>query len=130
MLDWEHDLPEPFFSDSVRHSKSGDVSVVLGSSLQIQPANKLPTYSQTTVIINLSKTKMDKKADLIINGKCDEVMVKVMKELDIPVPHYTAPKLVPTSNNKLPAAAKRPAKRKSKNVDSLSPVKQPKSEDA
>ena len=64
---------------------------MLGSSLQIQPANKLPTYSAETVIINLSKTKMDKKANIIINGKCDHVMKKIMEKLQISVSDWKTP---------------------------------------
>ena len=37
VLDWEHDLPEPFYSDSISKCKKADLSIVLGSSLQIQP---------------------------------------------------------------------------------------------
>ena len=43
------------------------------------------------VIVNLSKTKMDHKADLIINAKCDEVMELVMEHLAIKVPVFDQP---------------------------------------
>ena len=39
---------------------------------QIQPANQLPTYTKKNggkiVIVNLQKTNLDKKADLVIHG--------------------------------------------------------------
>ena len=41
VLDWEHDLPEPFYSDSISKCKKADLSIVLGSSLQIQPGKFL-----------------------------------------------------------------------------------------
>ena len=37
VLDWEHDLPEPWYTDSTKICKKADLSIVLGSSLQIQP---------------------------------------------------------------------------------------------
>jgi hypothetical protein len=83
VLDWEHDLPEPFFSDSWAQSEAADLSIVLGSSLQIQPANTLPTLSKKMAIINLSNTKMDRKANLIIKSKCDFAVEMLMKKLDI-----------------------------------------------
>ena len=43
------------------------------------------------VIVNLSKTKMDHKADLIINAKCDAVMELVMEHLAIKVPVFEQP---------------------------------------
>ena len=106
VLDWEHDLPEPWYTDSTKICKKADLSIVLGSSLQIQPgkrsfynkisnakhlANTLPTTSKKMVIVNLSKTKMDAKADLIINAKCDQVMRLVMAELAIKVPKFEGP---------------------------------------
>ena len=51
----------------------------------------LPTTSKKMVIVNLSKTKMDHKADLIINAKCDEVMELVMEHLAIKVPVFDQP---------------------------------------
>ena len=54
-------------------------------------ANVLPTTSKKMVIVNLSKTKMDHKADLIINAKCDEVMQLVMEHLAMKVPAFDKP---------------------------------------
>lgn len=97
VLDWEHDLPEPFFSDSWAQSEAADLSIVLGSSLQIQPANTLPTLSKNMVIINLSNTKMDRKANLIIKSKCDFAVELLMKKLDIEIPEFSTPLIVEKS---------------------------------
>ena len=51
------------------------------------------------VIVNLSKTKMDTKADLIINAKCDQVMELVMAELAIKVPKFEGPIINHTSTH-------------------------------
>ena len=49
--------------------------------------------SKKMVIVNLSTTKMDKKADLIIHAKCDDIMRMVIEQLPIKVPQYTGPTL-------------------------------------
>ena len=41
------------------------------------------------MIINLQKTPKDRKADLVIHAKCDEVMQQVMAQLRMPLPAYT-----------------------------------------
>ena len=41
------------------------------------------------MIVNLQQTPKDKKANLVIHAKCDEVMQGVMLRLGIKVPVYT-----------------------------------------
>ena len=41
VLDWEHELPVDEFDTSFSESKTAKLNLVLGSSLQIQPANKI-----------------------------------------------------------------------------------------
>ena len=62
--------------------------------LEIPKANKLPTMSKKMAIINLSKTKMDSKSKLIINGKCDQVMKMVMNGLNLEPEKYFGPSVV------------------------------------
>lgn len=59
-----------------------DLSIVLGSSLNVEPAASLPFKSKTrsrtlnakSVIVNLQATPRDEDADLVIHATCDEVM--------------------------------------------------------
>ena len=70
-----------------------DLTVVLGSSLQVTPASDLPFRSKRrlrsqsglerpkAVIVNLQTTPRDEEADLLIRGTCNDVMDAVAKTL-------------------------------------------------
>ena len=95
VLDWEHELPEIDLSLSDSHSVLADLSIVIGLTLQIVPAGTMPTdvkkynpESGNLVIINLQPTKHDKKADLIIRCKVDEVFERLFEHLDDKIPEY------------------------------------------
>lgn len=115
ILDWEQNLPDKELDSAIAHSKKADLAICLGTTLQINPAGKLPlnvlkkgrqnrkrkhdqinndTANASTpkpgklVIVNLQKTKHDAKANLIIHGKIDRVMELLCAELGIQVPSY------------------------------------------
>lgn len=92
ILDWEHSLPNDDLTLSDLHSSVADLSICLGTTLQIIPSGNLPLYTKKyggrLVICNLQLTKHDKKADLIINGKIDDIMTNVMKTLGLEIPEY------------------------------------------
>mmetsp|Transcript_11146 Transcript_11146/g.15541 ORF Transcript_11146/g.15541 Transcript_11146/m.15541 type:complete len:328 (-) Transcript_11146:199-1182(-) len=92
-LDWEDVLPEPDFSRANQHSEKATLSVTLGTSLQIQPANEMPLAgmqakpdSAKLVIVNLQKTPFDEEASLVIHAKVDEVMKGLLKALGLAEP--------------------------------------------
>ncbi|EFJ49104.1 hypothetical protein VOLCADRAFT_59916, partial [Volvox carteri f. nagariensis] len=92
ILDWDTPLPEDELGEAVRHAEEADVALVLGTSLQIQPANEIPTLTRDgggkMVIVNLQKTPKDRRANLIIRSRVDLVMALLMKELGMQVPPY------------------------------------------
>ena len=94
MLDWEGELPDSDLSLSDSHSVLADLSIVMGSTLQIIPAGNMPTYTKKydqkgkLVICNLQPTKHDKKADLNIHTYVDDVMEMLMKNLGLEIPQY------------------------------------------
>lgn len=75
------------------NARKADLCLVLGSSLRVPPASNVPTMvgkkkSAKLVICNLQDTDLDDKAKLRIHAKSDELMVRVMALLDIPIPSF------------------------------------------
>ncbi|KZS21532.1 NAD-dependent deacetylase sirtuin-6 [Daphnia magna] len=99
ILDWEHELPVRDLGLADIHSNVADLSICLGTTLQIVPSGTLPLATKRKggrlVIINLQPTKWDKKADLVINTYVDDVMKLLLKELNTPFLPYD-PKCDPT----------------------------------
>ncbi|EIE25513.1 SIR2-family protein HDAC1 [Coccomyxa subellipsoidea C-169] len=92
ILDWEDALPEDELTASEDAVSAADLAICLGTSLQITPACNLPLRTPKAggklVIINLQATPKDKKASLVIHGRADEVMRRVMANLAFPIPSY------------------------------------------
>uniref|UniRef100_A0A8C6J994 protein acetyllysine N-acetyltransferase n=1 Tax=Melopsittacus undulatus TaxID=13146 RepID=A0A8C6J994_MELUD len=78
--------------------RKADLSITLGTSLQIKPSGNLPLITKKRggklVIVNLQATKHDKQADLRIHAYVDDVMMKLMKHLGLEVPEWTGPVVV------------------------------------
>ncbi len=87
ILDWEDDLPDKEFNTAEYHSKHAQLSVCLGTSLQIYPCRDFPRKTKKNggqlVIVNLQKTPLDKFCDVRIFGKVDDVMRIVKRELQL-----------------------------------------------
>ncbi|XP_043358406.1 NAD-dependent protein deacetylase sirtuin-6 isoform X4 [Dermochelys coriacea] len=121
VLDWEDSLPDRDLSLADDACRKADLSVTLGTSLQIKPSGNLPLLTKRKggklVIVNLQATKHDRQADLRIHGYVDEVMKRLMKQLGLEIPEWTGPAVVesselvkPESALKLDPDAQRPAK--------------------
>ncbi|KJH48431.1 transcriptional regulator, Sir2 family [Dictyocaulus viviparus] len=86
-LDWEDALPEPDFTIAYNYAKNADLSLCLGTSLQIKPVGDMPLLAKRNggkmVTVNLQVTKHEKKADLAIHGLVDDVMTRVLNYLGI-----------------------------------------------
>jgi NAD-dependent deacetylase len=48
--------------------------LVIGSSLQVSPANLIPSLAEKLMIINLEETPFDKKAAFVLNGKASTML--------------------------------------------------------
>uniref|UniRef100_A0A7S2MLZ1 protein acetyllysine N-acetyltransferase n=1 Tax=Helicotheca tamesis TaxID=374047 RepID=A0A7S2MLZ1_9STRA len=89
IIHFEESLPWHELKMSNCKFVGSDLSIVLGSSLKVEPAASLPFKSKRrsrslnakAVIINLQATPSDDAADLIIRATCDEVMDSVAKAL-------------------------------------------------
>lgn len=69
-------------------SKTSQLSIVMGTSLKIPPANTLPRLSKQMVIVNLQWTKHDSRAVMKMHAKCDDVMLGLCEHLGLEVPVY------------------------------------------
>ena len=74
-----------------------DLTIVLGSSLKVEPAASLPFKAKRrtrkengakplrAVIVNLQPTPCDSEADLVIHAKCDDILSKLLDILELSV---------------------------------------------
>jgi hypothetical protein len=67
--------------------------LVLGSSLTIPPASGIPEIpgrkkGAKLAICNLQSTPLDKLSDVRVFAKTDDLMVRVMEKLNIPIPSF------------------------------------------
>lgn len=95
ILDWEHSLPERDLDLADKHARKADLSLCLGTSLQIVPSGNLPLATKRNhgklAIVNLQPTKHDRKADLKINSYVDVVMTQLCKLLQLKIPDFEKP---------------------------------------
>uniref|UniRef100_A0A0K0F243 protein acetyllysine N-acetyltransferase n=1 Tax=Strongyloides venezuelensis TaxID=75913 RepID=A0A0K0F243_STRVS len=90
-LDWDDELPEPDFTVAKKYARKADLSIALGTSLQIEPVGLLPLLPRRKsikgnfVTVNLQKTKHEKKASLAIHGKVDDVMKSLMEKFNLSI---------------------------------------------
>ncbi len=62
--------------------RKADLLLVIGSSMQVSPANQLPVLCENLVIINRTPTFYDDQARVVLGGSIPEVMTILMKEID------------------------------------------------
>nr|KAF6482043.1 sirtuin 6 [Molossus molossus] len=90
----------------LRACRIADLSVTLGTSLQIRPSGNLPLATKRRggrlVIVNLQPTKHDRQADLRIHGYVDEVMTRLMKHLGLEIPAWDGPCVLERALTPLP----------------------------
>jgi thiamine pyrophosphate-dependent acetolactate synthase large subunit-like protein len=83
VLDWEDSLPSEEMIKSELNCKQADLILCLGTTLQILPVGGYPLLAKKNngkiVIVNLQETRIDNRADLIINSKLDLVFQMLME---------------------------------------------------
>ena len=86
IIHFGENLPEQALHRAYDHAKKADLCIVLGSSLTVSPANEIPLKVSKRggklVIVNLQKTDMDKRANVRIFSKTDEVCNLIQRHLD------------------------------------------------
>jgi NAD-dependent SIR2 family protein deacetylase len=93
IVNFGENLPQCQYKAAEQHTEQGDLCLSMGSSLTVTPAADFAkhfgkTKKKNLVIVNLQPTPLDSIASVRIWGKTDDVMVKVMEELQIPIPEW------------------------------------------
>lgn len=92
IINFGENLPEVPLQRGWDNSEIADLHLVLGSSLTVSPANKMPKRTAKKggklVIVNLQKTPLDDLASLRIHARCDDLMKLVMEELNLSIPPF------------------------------------------
>ena len=92
-------LPAEPLQNALNNAKKADLCLVLGSSLTIPPACTIPetvgkkkgsrgAKGEKLVICNLQTTPLDPLSELRIYAKSDDLMIRVMEKLDLPIPQF------------------------------------------
>ena len=73
------DLPDGVIDEAIKYVSEADMLIIGGTSLSVYPAAFLVNYYKGSrlVLINMSSTKADSYADLVIHGKIGEVFKRV-----------------------------------------------------
>lgn len=71
----------PDYREALTEAKQADLILVLGSSMQVSPANEIPSLARRLAIINRTATFYDKEADVVINDRIAGVMEQLMTVL-------------------------------------------------
>lgn len=104
ILDWESPIPFNELRVAQKESKRNKLHICIGTSLQLSPSKDLVTRqnskSTKLVVINLQPTRIDAKANLVINYYADDVMRELANELNIDIPEYNVNE-DPTKNEEI-----------------------------
>jgi hypothetical protein len=93
IVNFGDDLPAQDLKNARSHAKKADLCLVLGSSLTVSPANEIPEIAgkrkgAKLAICNLQATPLDELTNLRVYSKTDDLMVRVMEKLQIPIPPF------------------------------------------
>lgn len=72
----------PDYKQALEEAQKADLIMVIGSSMQVSPANQLPSYSDNLIIINRTPTFHDNKARVVVHESTARVMSLLLEELD------------------------------------------------
>ncbi len=68
-------LPEGAWRQALTDLRSAELTVVVGTSLQVYPVAQLPSMTTGRVVmLNLERTEQDERFDLVLSGKAGELL--------------------------------------------------------
>lgn len=101
IINFGENLNENILELGFQNCQSADLCIGMGSSMRVTPAADMPASTAANggnlVLINLQKTPIDHLATLVINGKCDDVMRKLMEKLGYELPTWQMKKRLQVS---------------------------------
>ena len=78
-------MPRAALAEAERCARASDLFVVVGSSLAVYPAAYLPAHAldagATLVVVNLTPTRLDARAALVIRARAGEVLPGVVEHV-------------------------------------------------
>jgi len=75
----------PAYHQALLEAEKADLIMVIGSSMQVSPANQLPAMCDNLVFINRTPTFYDSRARVVINDSIVSVMDLLNEVLDLPI---------------------------------------------
>ncbi|KAL0938524.1 silent information regulator family protein [Colletotrichum truncatum] len=98
IVNFGESLPEEPFKRAHDNAKKADLCLALGSSLTVTPANEITEIvgkkkrgrgvGGQLVICNLQSTPLDDLSELRVWSTTDDLMIRVMEKLGIPIPRF------------------------------------------
>ncbi len=71
----------PDYREAMEEAQRADLILVIGSGMQVSPANQLPSWCDNLVIINRVPTFYDQQARVVVNESAARVMRLILEEL-------------------------------------------------
>lgn len=79
-------LPVREFQGAQDAARKCDLMIIIGSSLEVEPAGELPRLAYRTgaklVIVNLEPTSADKLAEVVIHARAAEILPAIVRQLE------------------------------------------------
>lgn len=70
------------YQQALKEAQRAELIMVAGSSMQVSPANQLPSLCENLIIINRTETFYDSQAKVVINESSARTMRLVLEELE------------------------------------------------
>ena len=84
-INFGENLDDADWNEADEHCRKADLCIVMGTSMSLRHITHFPFEATKTVICNLQATPDDKKADLRVWAKCDDIMEGVCERLGVDV---------------------------------------------
>jgi NAD-dependent SIR2 family protein deacetylase len=92
IINFGENLDDRIINAAFENAARSDLCLAMGSSLRVTPAADVPKETKRRggklVIVNIQKTPLDHRADMVINAFCDTVMQMLLNKLQLEIPPF------------------------------------------